>query len=288
MSLLAQLSQLRREARELEGELEKAKQDLREHIERKNQLLEQVKRLNSTISENRKRRDELNIQVKESKLQEEKTLAEAQSLRNEIQSRESLVDQYRRKYRLSEEEARRMLNDLEWRLVTETHNPKRESSMVSEIERIRAILAAYERARKLDGTAEKYRGRMAELKEGVNALRTRRSLLVQQSDEYHRQYIEAMEARRATIRELESIRAGIQLLASKKNDVFMKLVECDAKAHLVASSLKTARDTAKVRREHELTDAKAHVAEEVDQKMKAGKPLSLDELRIYYEMKSSS
>lgn len=288
MSLLAQLGQLRKEARDLEGELESTKQSLRTMVERKNELLEQMKRLNSTVAESRKRRDELNIQVKESKLQEEKALADVQGLRSEIRSRESLVDQYRRRYRMSEEEARRRLNDLEWRLVTETHNPKRESSMVGEIERLRAIISAYDRARAVDQSAEKYRNRMADLKEAVNSARNRRSLLVQQSDEYHRQYVEAMEARRATIRELEAVRSEIQNLAARKNELFMKLVECDAKAHLIVSSLKTARDTARVRREHELIDAKTQVAEEVDQKIKEGRSLSLDELRIYYEMKSSS
>ena len=288
MSLLAQLDQLRKEARDLEGELETTKQNLRTVVERKNELLDQMKKLNSTISESRKRRDELNIQVKETKLQEEKTLADVDGIRNEIRSRESLVDQYRRRYRISEEEAKRRLNDLEWHLVTETHNPKRESSMVKEIEHLRAILSAYERAKTIDQSAEKYRDRMSELKESLNSVRNRRSLMVQQSDEYHKQYIEAMESRRATIRELESLRSDIQTLASKKNELFMKLVECDAKAHLIASSLKTARDSAKVRRQHELTDAKAQVAEEVDQKIKDGKSLSLEELRIYYEMKSSS
>lgn len=288
MSLLAQLGQLRKEARDLEGELESTKQNLRATVERKNAILEQMKKLNATISESRKRRDELNIQVKESKLQEEKTLNDVEGLRNEIRSRESLVDQYTRRYKMSEEEVRRRLNDLEWRLVTETHNPKRESSMVEDIERLRTILSAYDRAKNVDQSAEKYRGKMSELKETLNSIRIRRSLLVQQSDEYHKQYIEAMETRRATIRELESLRSDIQTLASKKNELFMKLVECDARAHLIASSLKTARDGAKVRREHELIDAKTQVAEEVDQKIKDGKSLSLEELRIYYEMRSSS
>jgi len=288
LSLLTQLSQLRKEARELEEELVKTKQRLRSSIGHKNDLLEQVKKFNLSISESRKRRDELNIQVKESKLQEEKQLADMQSMRTEIRSRESLVEQYRRRYRMSEEEARRRLNDLEWRLVTEAHNPKRESSLVGEIERLRSIVAAYDRAKAMDKSAERYRSEMARLKEGLNSLRNRRSLLAQQSDEYHRQYIESIETRRAMIRELESARAEIQDLASRKNDVFMKLVECDAKAHLIASSLKMAHDSARLRRETELVDAKAQVAEEVDQKIKSGKPLSLDELRIYYEMKSPS
>jgi len=288
LSLLAQLNQLRKEARDLEGQLENTKQSLRETVERKNQLLDQMKELNSKVADSRKRRDELNIQVKESKSQEEKALTDLQGLRNEIRSRESLVDQYRRRYRMSEEEARRRLNDLEWRLVTETHNPKRESSMVDEIEHLRGILSAYDRAKNIDQSAEKYRDKMVELKEAVSSNRNKRSLLAQQSDEYHRQYIEAMEARRATIKELEAGRSEIQALATKKNELFMQLVECDAKAHLIASSLKTARDSAKVRREHALTDAKAQVAEEVDQKIKDGKSLSLDELRIYYEMKSST
>ena len=288
MSLLAQLSQLRKEARDLEGQLESTKQRLRETVERKNQLLEQIKGLNSKAAESRKRRDELNIQVKESKSQEEKALTDLQSLRNEIRSRESLVDQYRRRYRMSEEEARRRLNDLEWRLVTEAHNPKRESSMVDEIEHLRGILSSYDRAKTIDESAENYRDKMAELKEAVGSSRNKRSLLAQQSDEYHRQYVEAMEARRVTIKELEAGRSEIQALATKKNELFMKLVECDAKAYLIASSLKTARDSAKVRREHALIDAKAQVAEEVDQKIKDGRSLSLDELRIYYEMKSST
>lgn len=288
MSLLAQLSQLRNEARDLERQLESTKQALRGAVDRKNQLLDRMKELNSKVAESRKRRDELNIQVKESKSQEEKALADLQNLRTEIRSRESLVDQYRRRYRMSEEEARRRLNDLEWRLVTETHNPKRESSMVDEIEHLRGILSAYDRAKTMDQSAEKYRVKMADLKEEVSSSRNKRSLLAEQSDEYHRQYIEAMEARRATIKELEAGRSEIQALATKKNELFMRLVECDAKAHLIASSLKTARDSAKVRREHALIDAKTQVAEEVDQKIKDGKSLSLDELRIYYEMKSST
>ena len=57
LSLLAQLGQLRNEARDLEGELETTKQNLRTVVERKNELLDQMKKLNSTISESRKRRD---------------------------------------------------------------------------------------------------------------------------------------------------------------------------------------------------------------------------------------
>ncbi len=74
----------------------------------------------------------------------------------------------------------------------------------------------------------------------------------------------------------------------KKNQLFMKLIEHDAKAHLIVSSLRTSQQYVQREKEKELFQAKEQIAEQVDQKLREGKPLSLDELKIYYEVKKST
>lgn len=288
MSLISELGLIRQEARELEKELEKTKQDLKDKIGRKNELLDKIRNLNQQIDENQLKRDQLNTQVKETKSESEKTLVDLEKLRNEVRTRESLVDQYRAKYRIGEGEARKRLSDLEWRLVTEHHNPKTESSIVAEIERLRSILSSFERAKAMDKTAEEYRKKMAEFKNTINEMRNRRSMLAQQSDQYHRLYIESKEAKKAAVDELEETRSEIQRLFDRKNEVFMKLIEHDAKAHLIVSSLRTSQQFVRREKEKELYQVKEQIAEQVDQKLKERKSLSLDELKIYYEVKKST
>jgi|YelNatPaOPRAMG01_1025707.scaffolds.fasta_scaffold00692_27 uncharacterized coiled-coil DUF342 family protein len=125
---------------------------------------------------------------------------------------------------------------------------------------------------------------MVEMKDKITELRNKRSLLIQSSDAYHKKILELKSARENLIKDLEKIRNEIQELVKQKNDLFMKLVEKDAKAYLLMSSLRSQKDFTRERKLKEELEIKSKIAQEVEQKLKEGKPLSFDELKIYYEL----
>lgn len=284
MSEVKQLLELQELARQKEIELEKKKESLRQIHKSKMEIISQLKKINEEIRVEIEKRNELNQKVKDMKEEISKILVELQKIKNDINERDIAISKLRRGALMSESEAKRRLAELEWRLVTEPLNPKIESSIVSEIERLRSVLALHEKAEKLRSSSEASSEKVRELKSKLDELRTAQRASREQANDHHKRYIEMKERRKSLLAELNRIRNEEVKLSEEKDALFMELVKCNAQAHLIASALRMKREQERFKRRREEWELKTKVANEIAEKLKRGERLSFDELKIYYEV----
>jgi uncharacterized coiled-coil DUF342 family protein len=201
-----------------------------------------------------------------------------------MKERDATVSKLKREAPMSESEAKRRLAELEWRLVTEPLNPKVESSVVSEIEHLRAVLSLYDKAEKISNSSEACSEKAKELKAKLDELRSIQKASREQANAHHKKYLEMRDRRKALSAELEKVRNEEIRLSEEKDALFMELVKCDAQAHLIASALKMRKEQERFERRKGEWELKNRVANEIAEKLKRGERLSFDELKIYYEV----
>jgi uncharacterized coiled-coil DUF342 family protein len=278
------LLELQQLARQKERELQEKKEQLRSLHLKRGELISQARAVEERIGESIERRNELNEKVRAIKEEANKILPEIEKIENELDENDKRTWKLREEAASSEEEVRKRLAELEWKLATESLSPKSESSIVSEIERVRSRLVFHDKARAIREASKTNLEQLSELRSKLDELRDLQRSTRDQANIHHKNFVEAREIKDALSAELDNLKNEEKTLREQKDAIFMEIVQYDAQAQLIVSSLRLRKNQERFERKREEGELRAKVANSVADKIKRGEKLDLEELKIYYEV----
>ncbi|MBO3799824.1 MAG: hypothetical protein FGF52_02045 [Candidatus Brockarchaeota archaeon] len=274
-------------AKQIEEELRRQKEKLKELIDRRKRLKEEIIEITKQIDENMARRNDVNQQIKKIKEDIAQLRVSEKNLKDEIERKRVVVKSRSRKIRISEREARAQLSKLEWRLATEHLDPKEEAELVREIERARMLLREVESIISMRKKMEDFENKIEEIKSMIIQKNSEKAKLVETSNLYHAKIKELLEERKIKRDELSRLDAEIEEARKKKDELFMKMVEIDAKSYLAKMRhiLMLQEEQAKRLKIEEAIKSK--LALDAQEKLKRGETLDWEEFKALIEAQGS-
>jgi uncharacterized coiled-coil DUF342 family protein len=274
-------------AKQIEEELSKQKEKLKELINRRKRLREEIIEITKQIDENMARRNEVNQQIKKIKEEIAQLRGSEKNLRDEIERKRVVVKSRSKKIRISEREARAQLSKLEWRLATEHLDPKEEAELVREIERARMLLREVESIISMRKNMEDFENKIEEITSTIIQKNNEKAKLVETSNLYHNKIKELLEDRRIKREELSRLDAEIDEERKKKDELFMKMVEIDAKSYLAKMRRILMLQEEQAKRLKIEEAIKSKLALDAQEKFKRGETLDWEEFKALMEAQGS-
>jgi uncharacterized coiled-coil DUF342 family protein len=274
-------------AKQIEEELSKQKEKLKELINRRKRLREEIIEITKQIDENMARRNEVNQQIKKIKEEIAQLRGSEKNLRDEIERKRVVVKSRSNKIRISEREARAQLSKLEWRLATEHLDPKEEAELVREIERARMLLREVESIISMRKNMEDFENKIEEITSTIIQKNNEKAKLVETSNLYHNKIKELLEDRRIKREELSRLDAEIDEERKKKDELFMKMVEIDAKSYLAKMRRILMLQEEQAKRLKIEEAIKSKLALDAQEKLKRGETLDWEEFKALMEAQGS-
>jgi len=271
----------------IEEELRKQKERLKELVGRRKKIKEEIIEITKRIDENIAKRNEVNQQIKKIKEEIIQLRSSERNLRDEVERKRVVVKSRSRKIKISEREARAYLSKLEWRLATEHLDPKEEAELVREIERARMILREVESIVSMKKNMEDFENKIEEIRSMILQKSNEKTKLVEMSNFYHNKIKELLEARKIKRDELSKLNAEIEEARKKKDELFMKMVELDARSYLAKMRRILMLQEEQAKRLKIEETIKSKLALDAQEKLKRGETLDWEEFKALMEMQNS-
>lgn len=272
--------------KQIEEELKRQKEKLKELVEKRRKLKEGIIEITKRIDENVVKRNEINQQIKKIKEEIAQLRNSEKNLRDEIERKRVVVKSRSKKIRISEREARAMLSRLEWRLATEHLDPKEEAELVREIERARLLLKEVESIISMKKNMEDFENKIEEIRSMIIQKSNEKAKLVETSNFYHNTIKELLEERKIKREELSKLDAEIAEARKKKDELFMKMVEIDAKSYLAKMRRILMLQEEQAKRLKIEEAIKSKLAMDAQEKLKRGETLDWEEFKALVEAQS--
>lgn len=278
--------ELRAYVRQIEEELKKQKEKLTALVARRRQLRKEVAEISKQIDEYVAKRNEVNDQIKKIKDEIMQLRASEKNLKEEIERKRVVIKSHSRKIGISKKEARAQLSRLEWKLATEHLDPKEETELVREIERARAILREVEAIVNMKKNVGDFEKRIGEITSMIMEKNNEKAKLVEKSNLYHAKIKQLLEDKKAKKDELAKLDSEIEEAKKVKDELFMKMVEIDAKSYLarIRRVLMMQEEQAKRLKMEEI--ARNKLALNAQEKLKRGESLDWEEFKAMIEARS--
>ncbi|MBO3798151.1 MAG: hypothetical protein QXI42_00775 [Thermoproteota archaeon] len=269
--------------RQIEEELKKQKEKLTELVARRRQLRDEIAAISKQIDEYVAKRNELNAQIKKIKEDIEQLRASEKNLKEEMERKRVVIKSRSKKIRISEREARAQLSKLEWRLATEHLEPKEEAELVKEIERARAILREVEAVVNMKKNIGDFENKIGEITSMIMEKNNEKAKLVESSNLYHAKIKQLLEDKRIKKDELAKLDSEIDEAKKKKDELFMKMVEIDAKSYLARMRRVLMMQEEQAKRLKMEEAIRSKLALDAQEKLKRGESLDWEEFKAMIE-----
>ncbi|MGQ9596224.1 MAG: hypothetical protein ACUVUS_02385 [Thermoproteota archaeon] len=271
--------------RQIEEELNRQKEKIKGLIASRRQLKDEVISITKQIDENVTKRNEVNEGIKKIKDEIVKLKDSEKNLREEMERKRVVIKVRSKKVRISEKEARARLSRLEWTLATEHLDPKKEAELVREIEKARAILHEVEAIVSMNKNIGDAERKMEEIRSMIIEKSNEKSKLVETSNLYHAMIKELLEKRKIKRDELSRLDAEIDEARKKKDELFMKMVEMDAKSYLAKMRRLLMIQEEQAKRLKMEEALKNKLALDAQEKLKRGETLDWEEFKALVEIR---
>ncbi|MEM3647950.1 MAG: hypothetical protein QW506_02155 [Thermoproteota archaeon] len=269
--------------RQIEEELKKQKEKLTGLVARRRQLRDEIAAISKQIDEYVAKRNELNDQIKKIKGDIEQLRASEKNLKEEMERKRVVIKSRSKKIRISEREARAQLSRLEWRLATEHLEPKEEAELVKEIERARAILREVEAVVNMKKNIGDFERKVGEITSMIMEKNNEKAKLVESSNLYHAKIKQLLEDKRIKKDELAKLDSEIDEAKKKKDELFMKMVEIDAKSYLARMRRVLMMQEEQAKRLKMEEAVRSKLALDAQEKLKRGESLDWEEFKAMIE-----
>lgn len=269
--------------RQIEEELKKQKEKLTGLVARRRQLRDEIAAISKQIDEYVAKRNELNEQIRKIKDDIDQLRASEKNLKEEMERKRVVIKSRSRKIRISEREARAQLSRLEWRLATEHLEPKEEAELVKEIERARAILREVEAVVNMRKNIGDFEKKIGEITSMIMEKNNEKAKLVESSNLYHAKIKQLLEDKKIKKDELAKLDSEIDEARKKKDELFMKMVEIDAKSYLARMRRVLMMQEEHAKRLKMEEAVKSKLALDAQEKLKRGESLDWEEFKAMIE-----
>lgn len=273
--------------KQIEDELKRQKERLKELVDHRRRLRGEIIELSKQIDENMAKRNEVNGQIGKIKEEITKLRDSEKTLKEEMERKRVVVKGHSRKIRISEKEARTQLSRLEWRLATEHLDPEKEAELVREIERARAILREVEAVVSMKKNLNDFEKRIGEIMTMILGKNNEKSRLVEASNLYHAKIKGILEERKIKRNELSKLDMDIEEAKKKKDELFMKMVEIDARSYLAKTRRVLMMQEEQSKRLKMEETVKNKLVLDAQEKLKRGETLDWEEFKALVEAQNS-
>jgi uncharacterized coiled-coil DUF342 family protein len=203
-----ELAEIDQELTNLKEKLSKADLEMKGHIEKRDKLNEQLRKLRNETSELKAERDSLNEKVKALKQQRDSARDRNGKIIEEIKAHSQKINELKKKTpKRSRAQLEKELQAIEWKIQTTTLDLKEEKILVEEVKRLETQLSAY---RKIDLQNKKITELRKELKTlETNADAAHQELMdaAQKSQELHAKMIAKIDQAKNIKAEADNIHA---------------------------------------------------------------------------------
>jgi uncharacterized coiled-coil DUF342 family protein len=172
-----QIETLRQQIASLKNQIEKADEEIKSQIQKRDQLNEITKKANQEINEKRTQRDQINEQVKLLKQQRDEIRAKIKPFMDQINELDDKKAQLKKKTpKIPQHQLQKELDAIEWKIQTSSLDLKEEKALIDQVKQLEIQLSSYKKIEKLN--------------KKIYELLTERKKLETQADTFHRQVSE--------------------------------------------------------------------------------------------------
>jgi uncharacterized coiled-coil DUF342 family protein len=242
----------------------------------RDELNAQFQKLREQIQELKEKRDALNQQVRELKAKREGSRKTLLVKREEADSVKNRVLNLGKKASGSYLDLKRRMDDLEWRIQTNTLSPKEEARLIAQIKALESQTVFHEKIREL-------KDRLIMIQAGIGAARLKAneahenlSKFAEESEVYHEKMLEA-------VKQASEVKAK----ADEAHSEYAKVRRQADEAHLEYIKAKESRQRIvmedQMNRFRKQQAVKEKIEVTAEEKLKRGGKLSFDEFRALVE-----
>ncbi|HIQ23776.1 MAG TPA: hypothetical protein EYH50_01845 [Pyrodictium delaneyi] len=277
--ILDKITALREEIKQLKEKRYSMIEEVRGLRQERRQLIERAKQLREQIRQLREKRRQLVEEVRSLRQKRREVLEKLRAAVNELEQQKRIAAELRPLARRSINAIRRRIEELEWRQQTQILTPQQEKEIIDEITRLEALLQKTMEARQL----------LQELAEKRAELMGLRLQLRSYGEEIRArsERISRIDERINTLRqELESLSSKIDELTKTIEEKSHEIDELREKINSKVQELRQLSQQLKSiytgREREKILQIYSEKKRQVEEKLKRGEPLTLEELKLLY------
>lgn len=277
--ILDRITALREEIKQLKEKRYSMIEEVRGLRQERRQLIERAKQLREQIRQLREKRRQLVEEVRSFRQKRRELLEKLRAAVNELEQQKRIAAELRPLARRSINAIRRRIEELEWRQQTQILTPQQEKEIIDEIIRLEALLQKTMEARQL----------LQELAEKRAELMGLRLQLRSYGEEIRArsERISRIDERINTLRqELESLSSKIDELTKtieeKSREIDGLREEINSKVQELRQLSQQLKSIYTGREREKILQIYAEKKRQVEEKLKRGEPLTLEELKLLY------
>lgn len=144
-----QIANLRSQIATLKDQVNKADAESKKQVEKRDQLNEQTRKVNSEIREIKKQRDEINLKVQTLKQQRDDVRVKIKPIMDEIQAINEKKEELKKKTpHVRQKDIQEEINAIDWKIQTESLDLQEEKRLVGEVKVLETQLVGYKKIEK--------------------------------------------------------------------------------------------------------------------------------------------
>jgi uncharacterized coiled-coil DUF342 family protein len=206
---LNQISALRSQITVLKDKVNKADIESKKHVEKRDQLNQQTKKLNLEINDIKRQRDEINKKVHALKQQRDTVRVKIKPIVDEIQAINEKKEELKKKSsHIRKKDIQKEIDKIDWKIQTETLDLQEEKRLVGEVKILETQLHGY---KKIEKENKKIAGHMQEKKvldAQAESFHKELSGFAKRSQELHEQMIAKIAEVKTVKKEADALHKG--------------------------------------------------------------------------------
>ena len=278
-SILDRIAELREEIKQLKEQRYRLIEEVRQLRQERRKLIEEARRLREQLRELREKRRQLVEEVRSLRQERRKVLERLRSLMGELEQQRRISAELRPLARRSINAIKRRIEELEWKQQTQILTPEQEKEIIEEIARLEALLEKTLQARQvlmeLSERRAELMGLRLQLRSYGEEIRKRSERITRLDERITeiRQRLDELSPRIDELtKKIEELSQEIDRLREEINKRVAELRELSEQLRGIRSG----------REKQRLLEIYAEKRRRVEEKLKRGEPLTLEELKLLY------
>lgn len=204
----AEIAAINQQIASLREQITKADAETRLHIEKRDKLNEQYRKIHQEIHELKNERNSLNEKVGDLKLQRDNARAKIRTIIDEIKAHNQKSANLKKKTpKESYGKLQKKFDDIEWKIQTTSLDMQEEKRLVAEAQELETQLNIYKKIELQNKKIAELRGQLRALEKNADAFHQELTAIAQTSQELHASMVEKINESRKIKSEADSLHA---------------------------------------------------------------------------------
>ncbi len=281
--LLNTIQSLEAEAEPLREQRDLMNEKAKEWAAKRDQLNAEYRRIMEEGRLLRQQRDEMNSAVRDHKSRIEQLKAQLLERRVEHRALTEKIFQLRRSVSQTENETKKRIESLEWRIQTNSLKQREEESLIHQIRSLEAELMVHKEIRKIEEKVVEVQLQVEALKSQIEECRKMVAEHASESQEYHTRMVKALDKGRTIKMAADGAHQQFVQYRKEVDQNHLKFFEVMARLKKAEMELEELNKEALKRRIDAALETEKEVSEAAYKKLMEGKKLTFEEFKILVE-----